>query len=178
MAEVSTIARPYAKAAFEHALAVGQLSQWSQTLASAALVSADLEMKRVLASPALGSEEKATFFIDVCGADLGNDEQNFIRVLAEHKRLEVLPAVADAFEALKAKQEQAVDVDVISAFELSAEQQTMLTEKLKGKWQKDVSLKTQVDPSLIGGVIIRAGDLVIDDSVRGKLTRLAEAVNT
>jgi len=178
MAEVSTIARPYAKAAFEHALAAGELSKWSEFLASAALVSADAEMKRVFASPALGNEEKAAFFTDICGADLGNEEQNFIRVLAEHKRLAVLPAVTVAFEALKAKQEQAVDVDVISAFELSSDQQEMLMEKLKGKWQKDISLKTQVDPSLIGGVIIRAGDLVIDDSVRGKLTRLAEAVNT
>ena len=97
-------------------------------------------MKRGFASPGAWQMKRKQLFTDICGADLGNEEQNFIRVLAEHKRLAVLPAVTVAFEALKAKQEQAVDVDVINAFELSSDQQAMLTEKLKGG--KNISLKT------------------------------------
>lgn len=178
MAEVSTIARPYAKAAFEHAVEKGELSQWSQALALASVVAAHDDVKSALDSPALSGEQKSAVFIDVCGADLSNEVKNFITVLAEHKRLSVLPAIADAFEVLKSLQEQAVDVDVTSAFELSAEQQANLAEKLKNKWQKEVSVKTQVDNSLIGGVIIRAGDMVIDNSIRGKLAQLSEAVNT
>lgn len=178
MAEVSTIARPYAKAAFEHATESAELSQWSEALALAAAVTSDPDMKQLLASPALDSARKAELFIDVCGADLNDGVKNFITILAENKRLAALPAISQAFEVMKAQKEQAIDVQVITAFELTAEQQDILTQKLKSKWQKEVSIIQQVDSSLIGGVIIRAGDLVIDDSVRGKLTRLAEAVNT
>lgn len=176
MAEVSTIARPYAKAAFEFALANGQLSQWSQALATAALVAADQEMKRLLDSPALSDEQKAALLVDVCGDGLTDAAKNFIGVLADNKRLPALPAISRTFEVLKAQQEQALDVDVISAFELTQEQQSKLAQKLKAKWQKEISINTRIDTGLIGGVVIRAGDLVIDDSLRGRLTKIAEAV--
>ena len=114
----------------------------------------------------------------MCGADLGSDEKNFVFGLAEHKRLVALPMIAEMFEKLKAAKDQTVDVMVTSAFEMTAEQQSKLVETLKNKWQKDVSIETQVDSSLIGGVIIRAGDVVIDSSVRGKLAKVAEAVNS
>lgn len=178
MAEVSTIARPYAKAAFEHATEASELAQWSEALATAAVVSSDPDMRRLLDSPSLGNDAKAVIFIDICADSASDGVKNFITVLAENKRLAALPAISQAFEVLKAQKEQAVDVEVISAFELTTEQQDMLARKLKNKWQKEVSIKQRVDDSLIGGVVIRAGDLVIDDSIRGKLMRLTESVNT
>lgn len=178
MAEVSTVARPYAKAAFEYAQEKGALTQWSDMLAQASAVAANSDMKSVLENPSLTNEQKAEIFVDVCGADLGSDEKNFVFGLAEHKRLVALPMIAEMFEKLKAAKDQTVDVMVTSAFEMTAEQQSKLVETLKNKWQKDVSIETQVDSSLIGGVIIRAGDVVIDSSVRGKLAKVAEAVNS
>lgn len=178
MAEVSTIARPYAKAAFEYAQEKGALTQWSDMLARASVVAANSDMRSVLENPSLTSEQKADIFVDVCGADLGGDARNFVYGLAEHKRLVALPMIAEMFEKLKAAKDQAVDVMVTSAFEMTAEQKSKLVETLKNKWQKDVSIETQVDRSLIGGVIIRAGDVVIDSSVRGKLAKVAEAVNS
>jgi F-type H+-transporting ATPase subunit delta len=178
MAEVSTVARPYAKAAFEYAQEKGILTQWSDLLAMASAVAANSDIKNVFESPSLTSEKKAQIFVDVCGADLGSDGKNFVFSLAKHKRLAALPMIAEMFEKLKAAKDQAVDVMVISAFEMSAEQQSKLAETLKNKWQKDVSIETQVDSDLIGGVIIRAGDVVIDSSVRGKLAKVAEAVNS
>jgi F-type H+-transporting ATPase subunit delta len=177
MAEVSTVARPYAKAAFEYAQEKGVLTQWSDMLATAAAVAANSDMKNVFDSPSLTSEQKAAIFVDVCGAEIGNDAKNLVSSLAEHKRLAALPTIAEMFEELKAAKDQAVDVMVTSAFEMTAEQQKKLTETLKNKWQKDVSIEIAVDSSLIGGVIIRAGDVVIDSSVRGKLAKVAETVN-
>ncbi len=178
MAEVSTVARPYAKAAFEYAQEKGVLTQWSDMLAQASAVASNEDMKSVLENPSLTSEQKAQIFVDVCGTDLGSDAKNFVSNLAEHKRLAALPVITEMFEELKAAKDQAVDVMVTSAFELTAEQQSKLAETLKNKWQKDVSIETEVDNSLIGGVIIRAGDVVIDSSVRGKLAKVAEAVNS
>jgi len=178
MAEVSTVARPYAKAAFEYAQEKDLLTQWSDMLAAASAVASNSDMSSVLDNPSLTSEQKAAIFVDVCGAGLGSDAKNFVSGLAEHKRLAALPMIAEMFEELKAAKDQAVDVMVTSAFEMTAEQQNKLAETLKNKWQKDVSIETQVDSSLIGGVIIRAGDVVIDSSVRGKLAKVAEAVNS
>lgn len=178
MAEVSTVARPYAKAAFEYAQEKGALTQWSNMLAQASAVAVDSEMKNVLDSPSLTSEQQAKIFVDVCGADVGNEAKNFMCSLAEHKRLAALPVIAEMFEELKAAKDQAVDVEVTSAFEMTAEQQNKLAETLKNKWQKAVSIDIQVDSSLIGGVIIRTRDVVIDSSIRGKLAKLAEAVNS
>lgn len=178
MAEVSTIARPYAKAAFEYAQEKGSLSQWSEMLALAAAVAENSAMKAVLDSPSLTSEQKADVFVDVCGAGLGTEAKNFITTLAEHKRLAALPVISEMFEELKSARDQAVDVEVISAYEMTTEQENKLAETLKAKWQKEVSLESRVDADLIGGVIIRAGDVVIDGSIRGKLAKLAEAVNS
>lgn len=178
MAEVSTIARPYAKAAFSHAESKDELAQWSSVLALASELASHEDMMKVLESPALSAEQKASIFIDVCGDGLTGEAKNFIKVLAEHKRLAALPAITEAFEVLKANREQSIDVEVTSAFEMSAEQQEKLASKLKNNWQKEISIQVKIDKSLIGGVIIHAGDIVIDGSVRGKLSQLAESVNS
>lgn len=178
MAELSTLARPYAKAAFAYALAAGDLAGWSDQLATAAAVSQQDTMKRVLASPSLMSSQQAQAFIDVCGDVLTEKGQNFIRVLAENKRLALLPQIYAGFEAHKSAQEKTVDVEFSTAFELDADTRQKLAEALSGKLQREVNVTTVVNKSLLGGVLVKAGDLVIDGSVRGRLAKLAEAMNS
>ncbi|WP_217475693.1 F0F1 ATP synthase subunit delta [Stutzerimonas stutzeri] len=178
MAELTTLARPYAKAAFEHAQAHQQLANWSAMLGLAAAVSLDDTMQRVLKAPRLTSTEKATAFIEVCGDKFDAQAQNFIQVIAENDRLALLPDIYAQFELYKAEQEKSIDVDVTSAFALSDEQQDKLAKVLSARLGREVRLHAAEDATLIGGVLIRAGDLVIDGSVRGKLAKLAEALKS
>ena len=175
MAELTTLARPYAKAAFEYAQAHQQLADWSAALGVLAAVSQDDTVRQLLKEPQLTSSAKAQSLIDVCGDKLNAPAQNFVRTVAENKRLELLPTIAEMYEQLKAEQEKSVEVEVTSAFTLSKEQQDKLAKALSARLSREVRLHASEDASLIGGVIIRAGDLVIDGSVRGKLAELAAA---
>ena len=179
MAESITIARPYTKAAFETALAQGDLGSWSEFLALSAAVVADEDLKLALDNPALTAEKKAQLVVDVCSANQALSEQakNFLSLLAENKRLSLLPDVSNLFETLKANQERSIDVSVISAFDLGNEQQDKLTQALSTMLAREIHITTTTDASLIGGVVVHAGDLVIDGSIRGKLGKLAEAMN-
>ena len=178
MAELTTLARPYAKAAFEYAQAHQQLANWSAMLGLAAAVSQDDTMQRVLKAPRLTSTEKATTFVEVCGDKFDAQARNFLSIVSENNRMELLPEIADMFELYKAEQEKSVDVDVTSAFALNDEQQDKLAKVLSARLGREVCLHAAEDASLIGGVVIRAGDLVIDGSVRGKLAKLAEALKS
>ncbi|HHJ4328489.1 TPA: F0F1 ATP synthase subunit delta [Klebsiella pneumoniae] len=178
MAELTTLARPYAKAAFEYAQGTQQLAAWSAMLGLAAAVSQDGTMQRVLKAPRLTSAEKAAAFNEVCGDKFDAKVQNFIAVLSENSRLLLLPEITALFETYKAEQEKSVDVEVTSAFALSAEQQDKLAKVLSARLSREVRLHAAEDATLIGGVVIRAGDLVIDGSVRGKLAKLAEALKS
>ena len=178
MAELTTLARPYAKAAFEIALQGNALDAWSKMLRLSAAVSGDDSVRSLLINPALSSSQIAQSFIDVCGEELDEKGQNFIRLLAENKRLGLLTEVSDLFEALKANQEKSVDVEITTAFEISSDVSNKLAESLKSRLQREIKLSTSIDPSLIGGAVIRAGDTVIDSSVRGKLNKLAESLNS
>ena len=178
MAELTTLARPYAKAAFEYAQAHQQLANWSAMLGLAAAVSQDDTMQRVLKAPRLTSTEKATTFVEVCGDKFDAQVRNFLNIISENNRMELLPEIADMFELYKAEQEKSVDVDVTSAFALNDEQQDKLAKVLSARLGREVRLHAAEDASLIGGVVIRAGDLVIDGSVRGKLAKLAEALKS
>jgi len=178
MAELTTLARPYAKAAFEYAQAHQQLASWSAMLGLAAAISQDETMQRVLAAPRLTSAEKASAFNEVAGDKFDAQVQNFISVLSENNRLALLPEIAALFEQYKAEQEQTVEVEVTSAFALNQEQQDKLAKVLSARLSREVRLHVVEDASLIGGVVIRAGDLVIDGSVRGKLAKLAEALKS
>jgi F-type H+-transporting ATPase subunit delta len=177
MAELSTLARPYAKAAFEYALESNQLQAWSKMLTLTAAVSEQDKVAELLASPEATSSELADTFVNLCGDQLDQKAANFIGELAHHKRLSLLPQINEQFEALKALQQQVVDVEVSSAFELDDSQVQTLAGKLKVSLNREVQMHTQVDKDLLGGVLIRAGDLVIDGSVRGKLAKLAEVMN-
>ena len=178
MAELTTLARPYARASFEVALQDSALEEWSRILSLSAAITGQDEVSAVLASPSLSTEQISESFIKVCGDELNAKAKNFVRLLAENKRLVLLPEISALFEGLKANQEKAVDVEITTAFEISSDVSNKLAESLKDRLQREIKLATSVDQSLIGGAIIRAGDNVIDSSVRGKLSKLAELMNS
>ena len=178
MAELSTLARPYAKAAFEYALDKNGLDQWSSQLATAAAVAADEGMNVVLSNPSLTAAQQAQTLSDVCGDAVSAEVRNFIAILASNKRLALLPEISALFAQYKANQEKTVDVEVVSAFDLADSARDRLAEVLGRKLERQVNVRTSTDSNLLGGVLIRAGDLVIDGSVRGKLDKLAEAMNS
>jgi F-type H+-transporting ATPase subunit delta len=178
MAELSTLARPYAKAAFQFADKSSDLAGWSTQLATAAAVAKTDNMAKVLSSPSLTSEQQAQIFVDVCGEELSANGQNFIRVLAENKRLALLPEISALYEEFKSNREKSVDVEVATAFELDAALQEKLASALSSKLEREVNVHSKVEKSLLGGVVIRAADIVIDGSVRGRLAKLAEAMNS
>ncbi len=178
MAELITLARPYAKAAFEYALARKELQVWSDMLALAAAVARMDNMVKVMASPGLSSLQKGEEFTRVCGDQLTEKGQNFIKSLAANHRLQLLPEIQQLFEAYKSQQEKSIEVEVSTAFELSPELQTKLAKSLSARLNREVNMRSSVDKSLLGGAIIRTGDTVIDGSVRGRLAKLAEAMNS
>jgi F-type H+-transporting ATPase subunit delta len=178
MAELSTLARPYPKAAFEYALASNDLAGWSKQLGVAAAVAQTETMLKILSSPSLTAEQRSKALLDVCGDAIDTKARNFIRVLADNKRLALLPDIAVLFEQFKANQEKSVDVDVVSAFPLEQAVADRLAQALRGKLQREVTIHASVDSTLIGGVLVRAGDVVIDGSVRGRLAKLALAMNS
>jgi F-type H+-transporting ATPase subunit delta len=178
MAELSTLARPYARAAFEYARDSKRLPQWAEQLATAAAVAADQGMKVVLNDPALTAAQQAKTLNDVCGDALSIQVRNFVRVLAANKRLSLLPEICSLFAQYKANQEKTVDVEVISAFDLSDATRDGLAAVLGKKLEREVKVRTSTDRNLLGGVLIRAGDLVIDGSIRGRLNKLAAAMNS
>ena len=177
MAETSTVARPYAKAAFEFAQAQGALDAWSGMLASAAQVANnDAMLADVLGNPRLSSVEKTDLFVDVCGEALDEEGRNFLQTLGRRNRLAALPAIAEQFELLKAQQEKRMDVTIVSAYPLDAKQEDTLASALAKRLNREITITTQVDSALLGGVILRAGDTVIDGSGRGRLARLRDAL--
>lgn len=178
MSQLTTLSRPYARAAFEAANAAGALPQWSQMLQVLSAVVSDADVARYLAGPSASAERKAQTLLELCGDVLNEQGSNFVKVVAENKRLQLLPEIARLFEEMKAGQERTLDVDVVSAYALTDSAEAKLAEALRKRLQREVKIKVQVDNSLIGGLVIRAGDVVIDGSVRGKLQKLAEALNS
>jgi len=178
MAELSTLARPYAKAAFEYAREHDALAQWSGQLGIAAAVTMVEGMDKVLDNPSITDEQQAQTLNDVCGDATGAKVKNFVSILASNKRLSLLPEIYAQFELLKSNLEKSVDVEVVSAFDLDDATAAKLAAVLGKKLEREVKVSTSTDNDLIGGVLIRAGDLVIDGSVRGRLNKLAEAMNS
>ena len=177
MAQITTLARPYAKAAFSTAEGAGQLGAWSKSLGLLGSLVSNKKVSGFLSTPSRSTGEQAQTLIDLCGAELAASVQNFVLVLAANKRLMLLPEIVQLFEQLKAEREKSVDVDVVSAFAMDQAATNHLATVLKRHLQREVKLTTSVDNNLIGGVVVRAGDLVIDSSVRGRLKKLAESMN-
>lgn len=177
MAELVTLARPYAKAAFEVASGEGRLGEWQNMLDVAGAVTTNEKVQIALSSPALTGEQQARLMLDLCGDSLDAKMSNLVSALAGNKRLALLPEIATQFAALKAQQEKTLAVGIISAFPLDAAASGRLSQALAKKWQCNVQLETEVDSKLLGGIVIKAGDTVIDASVRGRMLKLADALS-
>jgi F-type H+-transporting ATPase subunit delta len=176
MAEPSTVARPYAEAAFKIANQAGALAKWSEMLSALAQVSADARVRAALADPNLSDAKVAGLFISILSGQLDAQAENFVRVLAQNGRLDLLPEMRMQFEALKNEREGVVEAEVHSAFELSDAQLADLVQRLEKKTGRKVRAKVSVDRELIGGVKLVLGDKVIDGSARGQLGALQTAL--
>ncbi|MDP9198078.1 MAG: F0F1 ATP synthase subunit delta [Pseudomonadota bacterium] len=176
MADRATIGRPYARAAFAHAQATKDLAGWSKLLTAAATGAADPRVEPLIGNPHVTGEELVDLLGGLSGQAGGEGGRNFLKALAENRRLALLPQVAEQFETLRAEVENVIDVEVISAREIAAPQEKRLTEALKRRLGRDVRMHTRIDESLLGGAIVRGGDLVIDGSLKGRLARLNSAL--
>ncbi len=177
-AELSTVARPYARAAFSQALNESSgLETWSRMLKMLAATVQQSSVSAVLDSPSTTTQDETKFLIELLGEELNQYGQNFVTVLSEYGRTSLLPEISEMFELLKAHHEQTLDVDVVSAYEVGDSDKELLNKALKEKLQRDINLSTEVDADLIGGVVIKAEDTVIDNSVRGKLEKLSHALS-
>src|SRR5487761_306278 len=172
MADKSTIARPYAKAAFEEARARGRLGPWSEALRTAAAVVGDPRVEALLGNPRVTPEELAALVSEIAGPQLDEEGRNFVRALADNRRLALLPEVSARFDELKSAAEGIIDVTVTSAAPLDDSQQRKLASALERRLGRSVRLQCATDAALIGGAVLRAGDLVIDGSLRGRLERI------
>ena len=173
MADKTTIARPYSKAAFEEARGENRLGPWSDALHVAAAVVVDPRVEALLGNPRVTSGELAQLVIDIAGPQLGEHGANFVRTLADNHRLAYLPEISALFDVLKDEAEKVVDVTVTSAAPLDESQQKSLVAALERKLKRGVRMQCQTDPTLIGGAVLQAGDLVIDGSLRTQLNRIA-----
>ena len=173
MADKITVARPYARAAFAEARAHEVLGPWSSSLQRAAAVVSDPRVHNLLGNPAVTNSELAKLVIDLSGPELDEQGRNFIQTLAENRRLAYLPEISTLFDELKDEAEGVVDVTVTSAAALENSQRDALSAALQRRLKRQVRLHCEIDPSLLGGAVLRAGDLVIDGSVRARLDRIA-----
>jgi F-type H+-transporting ATPase subunit delta len=178
MTERTTLARPYAEAVFRLARERKTLGAWSEMLQLSAVVAADPQVAALIDNPRVPRERFVAFFLDVTGKKLDKDAANFIRLLSENHRLVLLPEITVLYELLRAQIEGRVEAEVVSASAVSAAQLKDIAAALKKRLGRDIDLSTRIDPALIGGIVIRAGDLVIDGSVQGKLRALATHLNS
>ncbi|MDH5436372.1 MAG: F0F1 ATP synthase subunit delta [Gammaproteobacteria bacterium] len=173
MAEKATIARPYAQAAFELGRDSQALKKWSDMLAVTAMVASDVNMTGIISNPRMLAEDTAGIVTEVCGDNLNEEGKNFVRLLAANHRIGVLPEIATLFEAMRADHERSQQAVMISAFPVSDAQRDKIAAALKVRLGREITLKCETNSELLGGAIIKAGDLVIDGSARGSLEKLA-----
>ncbi|MDE0423080.1 MAG: F0F1 ATP synthase subunit delta [Gammaproteobacteria bacterium] len=176
MAEIATLARPYANAVFDLARSAGRMTQWSPMLGLLARAVETDEVKDLVALPSLAPAVKARRLVELVREEIDDHCRRFVNVLADNHRLELLPEIAAQFEALKAEAEKTLDVEITAAVGLTDRQVDAYSTALRERFDQEVSVKVEVDPGLVGGAVVRAGDTVIDGSVRGRLTRLIESL--
>jgi len=176
MAEAISVARPYAIAAFDEASKLGDLKGWSAMLLAAADAVANAEVYALITSPRVSRSQLEDLMLALCGDKLSAAQHNFIKLLVESQRLILLPEITAMFESMRAEAEKSVDVMVTSAFDLDETQKQKITAAMKRRMGRDIRLSCETDRALLGGVIIRAGDKVIDGSARSQLAELANAL--
>ena len=173
MIEPTTLARPYARAAFEHARSSGQLASWQAALSELAAISTQPKVAAALRDPNQTAGQRAATLAALAGDDLSEAVVNLLAIMSDNDRLSLLPEVAALFEQLKQSIESTVAVHVTTAYPLTKAEEQTLSESMHSKLDRSITLTSETDPSLLGGALIRADDLVIDGSVRGRLNKLA-----
>lgn len=176
MADRST-ARPYAVAAFRQAQEEGALKQWSEMLQLLRAVVTNPAMEEIIANPRLERAKLVKLISDIGGKAFSETGQNFLKVLIYNRRLTLVPEIAELFEEQRRDEEGKTRVEIVSAFKLSPTYADTIAQAMKRRLEREVDLTVRIDKSIIGGVIIRAGDLVIDASLRGRLQQLAQALS-
>lgn len=176
MAEAITVARPYAQAAFDEARELGDLKGWSDILQSVAQAVINPEIRAIITSPRTVKSQLVELMLALCGDKVSETQRNFIKLVIEGQRLTLLPEIIMLFEIMRAEAEKNVDVVVTSAFDLNEAQKQKITAALKERLGREIKLSCETDRNLLGGVIIRAGDKVIDGSARTHLSELANAL--
>ena len=174
MSELATLARPYATAAYKRAKQTGTTAQWSQTLAFLAAVIQDRQIVQAAANPKANKEQFTAALLDLCGGQLDGEGKNFLRLLVANRRLDLIGLISEQYEQYRAEEEGYIAVDVHTAYPLEDAEREQLSAVLRQSLGKQPHLNVQVDEALIGGVLIKAGDRVIDASVRGQIQRLAK----
>lgn len=177
MSEAITVARPYALAAFDEARKNNDLKGWSDVLLTAASAVENEQVRTLIMSPRVQKQQLQDLFLALCGGDkLNKQVRNFIKLLIEGQRLILLPEITAMFEVMRAEAEKSVDVVVTSAFDLTDAQKQKITAAMKKRLGREIRLNCETNPKLLGGIVIRAGDKVIDGSARTHLTELANAL--
>ena len=172
MLENSTIARPYATAVFELAQETGRVEEWSSMLGLLALLVADRDVRGLIANPKVSRGQLQDLVFEVCGDGLSDLGRNLVKVLVQAGRLQYASSVKDQYEQMRAAAEGKVEVEVVTAYSLDDQQQAGIAATISERLGKQVNIKTSVDETLIGGAVIRAGDSIIDASLRGRLNEL------
>jgi F-type H+-transporting ATPase subunit delta len=174
MSELATLARPYAEAVFKRAVESNAAAKWSDTLSFLAVVTADKDVAALMRNPKVDKQSLTRLLLDICAGQVDNEGENLVKLLVDNGRLPLVPFIRDLYEQHRAEKEGYVDVEVRTAYSMTKEEQKQLTKTLQKTLNKKPHLKIVVDASLLGGFIARAGDKVIDGSVKGQLQQLAK----
>ena len=176
MAEKSTLARPYAKAIFELANADNELQSWSDKLSFLSQVSTDEQIADIISNPEVANDEVIELFEKIGSDVLDDNAKNLLKVAAENSRFDLLSEISEAYELLRSEEEGKIEAEVISAFAVNATQNKLITEALEMRLGCEVTLTSSIDKDLVGGIIIRAGDLVIDGSISNQLKKITKTL--
>ena len=173
MAEAITVARPYAVAAWRHAEAEGKVDLWAEMLQLMADIVRNETMSKIVTDPRVGTDRLSQLMLDICGGRISDTAESFIKLLVENGKLSLMPEIYAVFAAMKAEAGGAVDATLLAAYPVNAKFEQSIAAAMQKKLNREVKFTTEEDKSLLGGVIIRAGDMVIDASIRGQIESLA-----
>ncbi len=176
MSDLTNIARPYAQAVFELARDSNDFVGWGDQLSLLANIAADSNMVELLKNPAFGNDQQISLILDICGENISADAVNLIKLLVRNDRVNVLPDIAEVYAEKRAEAESVIEADMITATPIDDIQRQAFSTALQSKLGRSVKLNFEVDEDLIGGAVIRAGDWVVDGSVKAQLEQLVGAV--
>ncbi len=176
MTELATLARPYAEAVFARAKETGRTGQWSSMLAFIAVVVRDRELAAIVDNPKVGDKDLIRLLLDICGEQIDAEGANLLKLLLANGRLSIVAQIARLYEEYRAADEGYADVKVLTAYAITKAEEKKLEVALAKKLNKKVHMSLEVDESLIGGILVRAGDMVIDGSIKGQLQQLAKGL--